>query len=116
VVKTCRKAFQPGLLVPQNIANAGAAMGIRLVELWSAVRVRITVRVSDSRVRIRVRRQITQENTVLGLGLGLGHLPWSSKPETRYCRHYLLKLAATLRGSRPGVQSASLIMTSLMTS
>ena len=26
------------------------------------------------------------------------------------------KLAATLRGSRPGVQSASLIMTSLMTS
>ena len=27
-----------------------------------------------------------------------------------------VKLAATLRGSRPGVQSASLIMTSLMTS
>jgi len=26
------------------------------------------------------------------------------------------RLAATLRGSRPGVQSASLIMTSLMTS
>jgi len=26
------------------------------------------------------------------------------------------ELAATLRGSRPGVQSASLIMTSLMTS
>jgi len=29
---------------------------------------------------------------------------------------YNLKLAATLRGSRPGVQSASLIMTSLMAS
>ena len=28
----------------------------------------------------------------------------------------LQKLAATLHGSRPGVQSASLIMTSLMTS
>jgi len=29
---------------------------------------------------------------------------------------FILQLAATLRGSRPGVQSASLIMTSLMTS
>jgi len=29
---------------------------------------------------------------------------------------YKMRLAATLRGSRPGVESASLIMTSLMTS
>jgi len=30
--------------------------------------------------------------------------------------NFYVKLAATLRGSRPGVQSASFIMTSLMTS
>ena len=35
------------------------------------------------------------------------------KTNTSGCR---LELAATLRGSRPGMQSASLIMTSLMTS
>ena len=34
----------------------------------------------------------------------------------QYCgRHCTSELVATLRGSRPGVQSASLIMTSLMT-
>jgi len=33
-----------------------------------------------------------------------------------YYMSFYTELAATLRGSRPGVQSASLIMTSLMTS
>jgi len=36
-------------------------------------------------------------------------------PDVVPCYNKTLKLAATLRGSRPGVQSASLIMTSLMT-
>ena len=37
-------------------------------------------------------------------------------PYLRYASGQTNRLAATLRGSRPGVQSASLIMTSLMTS
>ena len=38
-----------------------------------------------------------------------------AKKDTDWVKKYM-ELAATLRGSRPGVQSTSLIMTSLMTS
>jgi len=43
------------------------------------------------------------------------HQTWTHKAQNSQ-RRKTEKLAATLRGSRPGVQSASLIMTSLMTS
>jgi len=60
----------------------------------------------------RCRRQRPTVNAIDGF------TQWSHREER--CEATQLKptdkLAATLRGSRPGVQSASLIMTSLMTS